>query len=363
MCDQARRGDPSASVEGEAASAARAGMSDEQQLHERLRALLPHAHAESCQVVATFLDIRSFSAFAARSESFDAAIYLRSVYQTVLTSVFADTHFFKPTGDGLLLVHQLPSSSEQVPPFVSTILRRCVLLVREFGHITGDDFMVNFPVPQQIGIGVARGSATRLVSGSIVLDYTGRCLNLAARLMDKARPSGVVFADLHADRLIDEGLALSFSADRVCIRGIAEEDPIAVSITDDVVLSPADREPIGTTRNVWGYPTEMDVADVKRRSNFGFYLPRAPRSYESASVHVEIPGFRQDGERDGSTSSLTIAGDVEEEPDGCLVRINLRDVHSALRSVPSTVTSKFLGLTRKTKVKFTPFIEPSSDVP
>jgi class 3 adenylate cyclase len=224
-------------------------MSDEAQLHERLRTLLRNAHAESCQVVATFLDIRAFSAFAARSESFDAAIYLRSVYQKVLSSVFPDADFFKPTGDGLLVVHQLPSTSEQVPPFVSSILRRCVSLVQDFGHITDDDFIVNFTVPQQLGIGVARGSVTRLVSGALVLDYTGRCLNLAARLMDKARPSGVVFADPHASRLIDEELAASFTADRVCIRGIAEETPIAVSITDDVSLSQADPEPITSSRN------------------------------------------------------------------------------------------------------------------
>ena len=66
-------------------------------------------------------------------------------------------------------------------------------LVEAFGQITANDFMINFPVPQRLGVGVARGTATRLASGGQVLDYTGRCLNLAARLMDKARPYGVVF--------------------------------------------------------------------------------------------------------------------------------------------------------------------------
>lgn len=335
-------------------------MSVEAQLHERLRSLLPNAHAESCQVVATFLDIRSFSAFAARSESFDAAIYLRSVYQKVLSGVFPDADFFKPTGDGLLVVHQLPSASEDVPPFVSSILRRCVSLTEDFGRITDDDFMVNFPVPLQLGIGVARGSVTRLVSGSLVLDYTGRCLNLAARLMDKARPSGVVFADPHAARLMDEELAPSFSSDRVCIRGIAEETPIAVSITDDVKISQADREPITSSRNAWGDPTEMDVAEVLRRSNYGFYLPRAPRGHESASVHIQIPGFDDNGVLDNSMSTFTIPGEVEEEPDGCLVRIQLGEVHKSLKGIPPNVTLKILWTTttRATKVRFTPFIEP-----
>jgi hypothetical protein len=52
----------------------------EPQLHERLRELLGSARAESCQVVATFLDIRGFSTFSAQGESFDSALYLRSVF-------------------------------------------------------------------------------------------------------------------------------------------------------------------------------------------------------------------------------------------------------------------------------------------
>lgn len=339
-------------------------MSEKAQLHERLRGLLPDARAESCQVVATFLDIRSFSAFATRSESFDAAIYLRSVYQQVLSSnVFADVDFFKPTGDGLLLIHQLPTASEKVPSFVSSILRRCVFLVQDFGHITDDDFMVNFPVPRQLGIGVARGSATRLVSGSLVLDYTGRCLNLAARLMDKARPSGVIFADPHATLLIDEELAESFTSDSVCIRGIAEEEPIGVSITDDVIIFPSDREPIMTTRRIWGDPTDMDIADVLRQSNYGFYLPRMPRTYESAWVNVQIPGIKN-GKRDGSMITFNIPGQVDEEPDGYVVHIQFADVHKRLKGIPHTATSKFLWatITHATKLQFTPFIEPNDSL-
>jgi hypothetical protein len=68
-----------------------------EQLHERLRELLGSAHAESCQVVATFIDIRGFSTFSAQGESFDSALYLRSVFTTILSSHFDDTAFFKPS--------------------------------------------------------------------------------------------------------------------------------------------------------------------------------------------------------------------------------------------------------------------------
>lgn len=339
-------------------------MSGEPQLHERLRGFLPTARAESCQVIATFLDIRAFSTFAARSESFDAALYLRSVYLKVLISVFADAAFFKPTGDGLLLIHELPFEAEAVPPLITSVLKRCISLVQDFGHITDDDVMVNFSVPQQLGVGVARGSVTRLVSGDFVLDYTGRCLNLAARLMDKARPSGVVFADPHAARLMDAEVGPSFSSDLICIRGIADEEPIAVSVTADVIISPSDREPTSTARNIWGTPTKLKVEHVLRLSNFGFYLPRAPRAHETASVHVQIPIFDKVGKREDSTATFTIAGDVEEEPDGCLVRIKMRDVHESLTGVPQTVASKMLWTTmeRATEVTFTPFIKPDDEV-
>lgn len=84
------------------------------QLHQRLLELLPSAHAESCQIVATFLDIRGFSTFSAAGESFDTALYLRSVFTSVPSRCFADADFFKPTGDGLLLVYELTDDAEHV---------------------------------------------------------------------------------------------------------------------------------------------------------------------------------------------------------------------------------------------------------
>ena len=128
------------------------------QLHERFRELLGSARAESCQVVSTFLDIRGFSTFTAHGESFDTALYLRSAFSTVLSVHFPDAAFFKPTGDGLLVIHELPGDAQQVPQIVSSILSRCVSLVATFGQITANDYMINFPVPQTVGC----GSSTRV---------------------------------------------------------------------------------------------------------------------------------------------------------------------------------------------------------
>lgn len=331
---------------------------DHRQLHDRLRDLLPLASAETCQIVATFLDIRGFSKFSATGESFDSALYLRSVYGIVLATHFADASFFKPTGDGLLIVHELPTKAQEVPVIVSSILGRLIGLVNSFGEITANDLMINFDVPQELGVGVARGSATRLVSDGFVLDYTGRCLNLAARLMDKARPSGVVFSDRHATQLIDTDLADSFSKDRVCIRGISEQTPIEILLTDGVRISPADREPLPESKNLWGTQERLTLSELRESSQFSFYLPRAPRSFERAGVHVEFPSFDKEGNDTGWIRSLELYGEVAEHPQGTVVIIPLKRVHEGTKTLPPTIITKILGRTKPTYVTFTSFCAP-----
>jgi class 3 adenylate cyclase len=335
----------------------------EKPLHERLRELLPSARAESCQVVATFLDIRGFSTFSARGDSFDSALYLRSAFTTILSSHFDDSIFFKLTGDGLLLIHELPSSGQGVPEIVSSILSRSVSLVGAFGQITADDYMISFPVPQKLGVGIARGSACRLVSDGGVLDYTGRCLNRAARLMDKARPSGVVFADSHAKHLMAPEVAMLFRSDEVCIRGISEEEPIPIVISADVEITQSDREPIPGASNRWGEPQTMSVAEVRESSGHGFYLRRPPLSDEQVGVHVEYPLFDKSGKPKDSVSYLDVCGDYLQQPNGPLVTIDFKRVKERIKRLPETTTGKILGFThtKTTYVTFTPFCAPIDD--
>ena len=335
----------------------------EQPLHKRLRELLGSARAESCQVVATFLDIRGFSTFSAQGESFDSALYLRSVFTTILSSHFDDTAFFKPTGDGLLLIHELPSNAATVPGIVSSILSRAVTLVDTFGQITADDYMINFPVPKKLGIGIARGSVTRLISDGGVLDYTGRCLNLAARLMDKARPSGVVFADTHAKQLMTPEVALLFTHDQVCIRGISEQEPVPILITRGVEIAASDREPVPEGSHTWGDERTLSVAEVRDSSSHAFYLPRSPRSFERVGVHVEYPLFDKNGHRKNSVSWFEIYGKHVEQPGGPLVRIDFKVVKDRIKQLPVSTTGRILGLThtKTTYVTFTPFCEPIDD--
>jgi len=328
-------------------------------LHERLRELLGSAKAEGCNVVATFLDIRGFSSFSSQGQSFDAALYLRAVYQIILSEYFNDATFFKPTGDGLLLIHELPTDREDVPALVSSILSRATDLVTSFGEITNDDYMINFPVPQKLGVGIARGSATRLVSDGGVLDYTGRCLNLASRLMDKARPFGVVFSDSRADQLLTSEVSVLFGDDAVCLRGISEQLAVPILVSAGVEIEESDREPVLESRRTYGDEVTMSVSETRASSRHGFYLRRVPHSYERVGVHVEYPLFDDAGKKKGTVSWLDVYGDYLEQPNGALVTIDLEAVKHRIRDIPESVTGKVLGWTKTTRVNFTPFIEPS----
>jgi class 3 adenylate cyclase len=69
-----------------------------------------------------------------------------------------------------------------------------------------------------LGIGIAAGSASRLIAGDTTFDYTGRPLNVASRLMDIARPAGVVLEEtLDFEALSDETQEL-FARDQVFLK-------------------------------------------------------------------------------------------------------------------------------------------------
>lgn len=219
--------------------------------------------------------------------------------------------------------------------------------------------MVTGPAPERLGIGIARGTATRLVSEGIVLDYTGRCLNLAARLMDKARPNGVVFHDGYASELMDETIATSFLSDTAWIRGISEQKPLPIYKTESVLIRPADREPTHESEYQYGEPTYLTVADVRRLTSFGFHLPHAPQKYQQAGVFVQYPSYDTEARDTGYVSSFTIEeGQIEEHPDSFVMYISLEGVKAAIKNLPTS--TKFLVWDSNTKVTFIPYCRAKS---
>lgn len=93
--------------------------------------------------------------------------------------------------------------------------------------------MINFSVPENCGIGISRGSATCLRTNDAILDYSGDALNIASRLMDCARPKGVVFDSKFGVELLDSELTDLFTTEAIYLKGVAEEKPINIWFTTE----------------------------------------------------------------------------------------------------------------------------------
>jgi class 3 adenylate cyclase len=162
--------------------------------------LLGTAEGRSEYIICVFADVRDFSAFCHGHDAPEVAMYIRRVYIRLLRDFFPEATFFKPTGDGLLLVYRCEQNNQSLLTTAADVIDACVACVEAFPSICEGDLMVNFAVPQRIGIGIARGTACCLHSGGRTLDYSGHVLNLAARLMGMARPGGIV---IDADFMLD----------------------------------------------------------------------------------------------------------------------------------------------------------------
>jgi class 3 adenylate cyclase len=268
-------------------------------MHTNLRRLLHTAEGHSQHVVAIFLDVRGFSSFARIAESSDAAQFLTSIYIKLLDDYFRDAAFFKLTGDGMLVLFHYDRAT------LKDTVRRSVDLSSKildaFPTITRGDPMINFSVPSQLGVGISRGAATRISSGRKVLDYSGRPLNLAARLMDLARPAGIVLdASLGLD-LLTPAVRNRFTQDLVYIRGIAEIDPTPVYILPDQTQLPDEaKRPLSVSRFT-EHSEQRTFSEVKKLGSFRHMLTHEPAKTDDIIIHISYPEVGDDGTR-GSLS-------------------------------------------------------------
>lgn len=272
-------------------------------MHKKLKEILPQAAGTSEFVVAIFIDVRGFTNFVGTAESINGALFLKKIYLKFL-EYFADISFFKLTGDGMMIIRTY--TEENFLEILDDSLRRCLDLVDDFPKFTHGDTMINFPVPKEIGIGMARASATKLSSGETVLDYSGRPLNLAARLMDQARPSGVVFgtenigiSNIHPD------LLKQFSEDNIYLKGIAVDKPISIHFQKLLVkIENSSRIPIGKFQTVVEVSEVWTFAEMKTRPIFVFFLPRKPDIEDSCKIHISVPSVMTDGAPDPEISTF-----------------------------------------------------------
>lgn len=269
-------------------------------MHREFKKLLEGAKGVSELIVAVFIDIRGFSSFSKKTESLLVGVFIKQVYKRILDAYFPNSTFFKPTGDGLLII--LACDESNVKDVVAKAIAACHKIVQDFSSLCKQDPVVNFPVPDRIGIGVARGPATRLESEGKILDYSGHTLNLAARIMDLARPRGVVLDSSVGIELVPNELKLGLSSTPVFLRGVAETEPVTVYYDEKLTQIPeSNKHPLGiTTRSVKQRMKTSYVSALLKKETTGYWirLPSKPfGKKENASVAIEWKGGLRKGKR------------------------------------------------------------------
>lgn len=267
-------------------------------MYKEFLELLEKATGRSEYVIAVNLDIRSFTPFCQKEDPLHVATYLKKIYSKIITGYFKNTSFYKPTGDGLIII--IPFTEEKLQKVARKTINSCLNLLENFGSLCDNEPMVNFDTPDKIGIGLTRGSACCIISkkDNKILDYSGRILNFASRLMDMARPSGIIFDESFGINLLSDRTKKLFSEDTVHIRGVAEETPIKIHYTKKhTLISDSYHYPLKEPK--WNTITSEDTLKTLKTliDRYGFELDKKPLDENKIRVNISHPKPKQEGFR------------------------------------------------------------------
>jgi class 3 adenylate cyclase len=217
------------------------------------------------EVLAVFADVRGFSEYCRKQQEqmqdrtiqnflrAHAEIYLEGLFAAFVTAnrtlepeergrvlEHLSPTLYKNLGDGVMLIWEIPGSLEPAlqSKLVATVLDALDKIRQRFyGHFRGrvPGAIEAFGPPVEnldIGFGVAKGHAWRLDYPSSI-DYAGSIVNLAARLQDKARPSGLVVQKDVATWVLQSRVLKGEGAFRT-VRGLRGYDSVGVWISNDV---------------------------------------------------------------------------------------------------------------------------------
>jgi class 3 adenylate cyclase len=255
------------------------------------RTALSEAEGRSEFVIAVFADIRGFSKFSKIHESPDIAMLIKRFYLQLIDEYFDSATFFKPTGDGLMIIYTY--NERTLDSVAAEVLNATVRCMEDFPAMLSGDPMINFETPENLGFGIARGTACRLHSGRMTIDYSGHLINLSARLMELAQPSGIVIDSAFGEALIPDAHRDRFDNAAVYIRSLAETHPVTVFfLADSVKLSPDALQPLQGKR--WKtHKREFKVADLRKIGQyFLIELPDIADKLEPLIVTLRYPMMR-----------------------------------------------------------------------
>ncbi|NLD35661.1 MAG: hypothetical protein GX654_02210 [Desulfatiglans sp.] len=252
-----------------------------------LRDLLAEAQGRSEFVITVVADVRGFSSFSKHHESTDIGMFIKRFYMRLIDDYFKDAGFFKTKGDGVLMT--FPYSEANLKERANYVINSCLQCLVEFPEICAGDPMINFKTPENIGFGIARGTACCLYAGDEIIDYSGHLLNLASRLMDMARPSGIVIDGNFMNEIIPEELRPSFKKTDVYIRSISEDKPFGIFYLEDYVrISEAFLTPMSEEKWHTIYKT-LKMQEMAGFGNFSIHLPIEPKPGTEIKVAMIYP--------------------------------------------------------------------------
>jgi class 3 adenylate cyclase len=300
-------------------------------MHREFRELLTDARGVSEFPIAMNIDIRGFSKWS--GDSAQAGLFIKKVYIRLIDHFLSDASFYKATGDGLMAI--LPVDENDPKAAIRNAVDLAFGIVEAFPTITEGDPMINFPTPEKVGVGLARGPASRLVSGDKTLDYSGGTLNLASRLMDLARPEGVVLDEHFGYDLLVPSIAEKFESTKVYIRGISPNVGREVYFTRDWTTIPESaKHPLDAAR--WG-GGQVELARSEFDELIGEFiveLDSRPKDPGDISCYVKHDAPTKNGNRSKSKwirLDLSATNYVfEETSSGPVLRVKVKEIQRVL---------------------------------
>ncbi|MGO9644182.1 MAG: adenylate/guanylate cyclase domain-containing protein [Candidatus Bathyarchaeia archaeon] len=259
-------------------------------MNKKLNELL--AGAKGASDLAIFVDVRGFSSFSTRRDSRDVVNFVKHIYTKILRDYFPTATFVKPTGDGLMIIFSYGENEDNVTTLVKGLIDTCQKLVQDFETFCADNPVLNFDVPKKIGIGMSRGSAHKLVSGDEIVDYSGHVLNLAARLMELARPAGLILdaSVIAGVSPLPESLR-DFTEDKVYPKGVAGNSPVSIHVNSQITAIPMEyRTRPETKKKILEkkYPLESVIKLSKDVPGLEVVLDGEPADLNSIKADIRI---------------------------------------------------------------------------
>lgn len=264
-------------------------------MYKTLKERISECETKSEWVIVVFIDVRGFTSFCGSHKTKEVALFIQKTYLKLLNEEYFDNILFsKPTGDGMVFV--IPYNEENFKDKINEVILKSRQLIEDFPTLFQEEAMVYFETPENIGIGISRGEACCLIGPEGVIDYSGQVLNEAARLMDIARPKGIIIKNNFIKSILEEeNASILYEDDEIYLRGVAETNSIKVYYTKKwTMIETGNKIPFGILDWVSDTKTEsfeacegIDTTTVR--------LTQIPISESAIQSYLEFSSPRGDG--------------------------------------------------------------------